>query len=535
MIPIRDENVDVDNLLADDSGFELQDDPGKWPENITDRIRLYLVKNIPPQVRDINFPINAQGRKFNPLHYDRVLPNGERVNRSWLLYSECKNKVYCCSCYLFSNELGKCSLASKCNSDWRHLGEILASHEGSVVHGRAQFKLLDLQKRLDCEATLDATEQRLINAEIQHWRSVLKRIIICIQYLAKHNEALRGSSSTIYTNNNGKFLGLVEKISQFDIVMLDHLTRIKNKQTNDHYLGWSIQNQIINLMAQKVKPEIINRIKGSKYFSVQLDCTSNISRKEQLTLIIRIVEVSPISKATINEYFIDFIHVTTTTGLNLSNVLKEHLNTMGLSLNNCRSQSYDNGANMVGKAQGVQSRILFENPRAFFVPCAAHSLNLLLGEMAKSVPMAMTFFRIVQRFYTIFAGSNERWAIITSHLPGLTLKPLSATRWECRVQSMKPIRHQINKIRDALEEVSEETKDPMIKSEAVSLAEHEINFEFVLSTVIWYDLLIAVDKVSKSLQNKSTDVSVATSLLKGLQDYLQSYRENNFESSFEII
>ncbi|GLV33280.1 hypothetical protein CBL_20088 [Carabus blaptoides fortunei] len=186
LIPIRDENADVDNLLADDSGFELLNDPGKWPENITDRIRLYLVKNIPPQ-----------GRKFNPLHYDRVLPNGERVNRSWLLYSECKNKVYCCSCYLFSNELGKCSLGSKGNSDWRDLGEILASHKGSAVHSRAQLKLLDLQKRLDCEATLDATEQRLMNAEIQHWRSVLKRIIICIQYLAKHNETLRGSGSTI--------------------------------------------------------------------------------------------------------------------------------------------------------------------------------------------------------------------------------------------------------------------------------------------------------------------------------------------------
>ncbi|GLV33281.1 hypothetical protein CBL_20089 [Carabus blaptoides fortunei] len=99
---------------------------------------------------------------------------------------------------------------------------------------------------------------------------------------------------------------------------------------------------------------------------------------------------------------------------------------------------------------------------------------------------------------------------------------------------MKPIRHHMNKIRDALEEVREETKDPMIKSEAVPLAEHEINFEFVLSTVIWYDLLIAVDKVSKSLQNKSIDVSVATSLLKGLQEYLQSYRENNFELSLEV-
>jgi hypothetical protein len=84
---------------------------------------------------------------------------------------------------------------------------------------------------------------------------------------------------------------------------------------------------------------------------------------------------------------------------------------------------------MVGWYQGVQSRILSENPRALFVPCSAHSLNLLLGEMASSVRMAISFFGTSQCFYTIFEASTERWKILTTHVPDFTLKPLPETRW----------------------------------------------------------------------------------------------------------
>jgi hypothetical protein len=54
----------------------------------------------------------------------------------------------------------------------------------------------------------------------------------------------------------------------------------------------------------------------------------------------------------------------------------------------------------------------------------------------------------------------------------------------------------LGQIRDALEEVSESTKDPNIKSEAQSLAENEFNFEFILAAVVWNELLSAIDKVN---------------------------------------
>lgn len=180
-------------------------------------------------------------------------------------------------------------------------------------------------------------------------------------------------------------------IAKFDIIMADHLKRVCNDEIHDHYLGPRIQNELISIIATKIRDEIINRVKQSKYFTILLDGTPDKSHKEQLTFLLRIVEISKNLKYEINEYFIIFIHTSNKSGLNLTEKIKGQLQLMNLDLKNCRGQAYDNGANMVGRKQGVQSRIISENPRAFFVPCTAHSLNLLLGDMASSVPAAMTF------------------------------------------------------------------------------------------------------------------------------------------------
>jgi hypothetical protein len=92
-----------------------------------------------------------------------------------------------------------------------------------VRNGNAQTQLLELQKRLHYAKTIDNFQQQQINAEKEHWHGVVKGIIACIQYLAERNNAFRGTSSKVYTKNNGKFLGLIEMISKFDMLMAEHL------------------------------------------------------------------------------------------------------------------------------------------------------------------------------------------------------------------------------------------------------------------------------------------------------------------------
>lgn len=51
---------------------------------------------------------------------------------------------------------------------------------------------------------------------------------------------------------------------------------------------------------------------------------------------------------------------------------------------------------MRGKHIGLQKRILLANPRPFFVPCAAHSLNLAVNDAAEVSNETVNFLNIVQ-------------------------------------------------------------------------------------------------------------------------------------------
>ena len=79
-----------------------------------------------------------------------------------------------------------------------------------------------------------------------------------------------------------------------------------------------------------------------------------------------------------------------------------------LNIDDIRGQSYDNGANMKGKHQSIQKRLLDVNPRAFYIPCGCHTLNLALCDMAKSCVKERKFFAYVQKVYTLFSSSTHR-------------------------------------------------------------------------------------------------------------------------------
>jgi hypothetical protein len=61
------------------------------------------------------------------------------------------------------------------------------------------------------------------------------------------------------TKNNENFLGLTELLGQFDSVMMDHLRKIINNAIHNHYCGKIIQNELINLLSNKVKHDTVGR------------------------------------------------------------------------------------------------------------------------------------------------------------------------------------------------------------------------------------------------------------------------------------
>lgn len=522
------------NISADTTSL-LDTDPATWPNRLTDAERIFLVnRGSPNPLYEFEFPKDNKGRRFTSRYYKRKLNNGEQILRDWLVYSKAKNVVYCFCCKIFN--VTSSDICKDGYNDWKHLGDTLKSHETSRSHLEAVRSWFELSRRLKSSHTIDAESQRIINSEINHWNEVLLRIVSVIKMLGRSNLAFQGTSDNLYQHNNGNFLKLVELLAEFDPVMQEHVRRVlKKKERQATYLSKTVQNELISTISDNIKRHILEAIIKSKYYSIILDCTPDASKTEQMTLIIRYVSLKQTddnprtSEIVINESFLGFIPIEKSTGLKLTEIILEQLSELGLSLENIRGQGYDNGSNMKGIQNGVQARIKNINPRAFYVPCSSHSLNLVVNDMAKSSLEATHFFNIVQKLYVFFSSSTLRWSILLMNVKGLTLKPLSDTRWESRIEALKPLRHQIGQVYDALLAVYQNTDmDTSARDEASGLLNQIKQFKFLCSVIIWYETLNRINPVSKLMQSKDFELPSVVKLIKNTKDFFEKSRSDEY-------
>ncbi|CAN6691541.1 unnamed protein product [Malus baccata var. baccata] len=459
---VDDDHIGVDeNIESPEPTFHLNIyDPRIW-DGLNAEMRALLVEKGPIRETNLTYPKDKLSRKFSSHYYDRKLPTGEIYDRKWLVYSKELDKIFCFCCKLFKTITSKSELAKDGISDWRHLGVKLDQHEKSKEHLTNSRTWVELKSRLTKNQTIDKEFQMRIKKETNHWKQVMLRIIAVVKCLAIRNIAFRGTNERPYEDSNGNFLGLLEMIAEFDPIMQEHFRLIENKEIHHHYLSHKIQNELIATLASKVKTAIIKK----------------------MTLILRCVDLSSRS-IHIREYFMEFLSVENTSGQGLLNELQDVLKSLDLDIDNVRGQGYDNGSNMKGKHQGVQKRLLEINPRAFYMPCGSHCLNLVC-DMASSYVKAKSFFGACQCIYTVFSNSTKRWNIWLEHIDGLTLKSLSTTRWESHIESVKAIKSQVAQI----------------------------------------------NMVSKKLQYEDMCLDVAVKALEALVIFFENYRETGFASA----
>lgn len=510
---------------------EISTDIAQWPSSLSSKTIDLIILQGPHngKLTDKDYPRNEKGRHFSNAHFQRVMSNGEIYDRKWLIYSKSTQKIYCFCCYIF-NRSKPCKLGNAGFDDWSHVSQVLKTHENSDDHQSALSMWLETSKRLGTCSGIDKVLQMQLEDEKSRWSSVLERIIAITLFLAEHNLSFRGSSDKLNTPKNGNFLGLVQLLGKFDPVMTEHLRRIMHKETNHYYFSKNIQNEVIHLLGNEVRGQIISKIKKAKYFSIILDCTPDISHTEQMSVTFRFFDVDEFC---VRECFLTYKPVTDSSGEGLTGIfLDEIIDKYDIDMNDCRGQGYDNGANMVGQQKGVQSRITKKFPRAFFNPCGCHSLNLVVDDAAKTSVKSVSLFGILQRLFVCFSNSTKRWEVISKHVKNLTLKNVCETRWERRVNSLQAVRYQYAEVKRALEEEYRQSIDPVASSEAKSLADNLEKFEFLLSLVIWYDVLFHVNLVSKSMQSERIDLSDATKMMHKCLKFLKDYRDEGFTKAF---
>ena len=167
-----------------------------------------------------------------------------------------------------------------------------------------------------------------------------------------------------------------------------------------------------------------------------------------------------------------------------------------------------------------------------FVPCAAHTMNLVISDAAKSSTVAIGYFGYLQRLFCFFSAAIQRWDILLKHVK-LTLKSWSDVRWESRLQSVIAVRSQVKEVREALLEARQAVTEPVARSEAESLAEEVDSFRFLICTIVWADVLSVTNQVNKLLQSSSMQLDIAARLIETAKASLAKYRQSGFSEAIE--
>ncbi|XP_065642178.1 zinc finger MYM-type protein 1-like [Hydra vulgaris] len=397
-----------------------------------------------------------------------TLVNGEKINRTFLIYSESKGSIFCAPCYLFG---GTTSFATVGFSDWKKGEEKIKRHENSQHH---KLCVMNMKERKEVLNRVDQKLKYQVETEINYWKNVLTRVVAVVKSLSSRGMSFRGDDDRFGSVHNGNFMMSLELIAQFDPFLAQHIEKFGNKgKGSTSYLSFNIYEQFISIMADNVIQQMVKEIKEAKYFSISIDSTPDISHVDQLSFIFRYVQKNgcPV------ERFLGFLPNSGHKSEELADAVFLVLESHRLDINNCRGQSYDNASNMSGRYTGLQARIKKVNPLATFVPCSAHSLNLV------------------------------------------------DTRWSARSDASISLNKNWIEIINALSFIKDDkTEKSITRSEANGLYLKSDSLETAIIATLWGDILERFNKTSKQLQSVEIDLETVVSLYESLIRYVLDLR-----------
>ncbi|XP_062599060.1 52 kDa repressor of the inhibitor of the protein kinase-like, partial [Saccostrea cucullata] len=431
----------------------------------------------------------------------------------WMRYSISTDSVFCAYCFLFGNADSKeKSFLSSPMTDWKNLLSIarrhenLAFHKGCVTAGEEFVRV--------SEGKGDTVVSMLSSSHKKHTernRHILKTIIEVLLLCGRQNIPIRG-----HTEDKSNFIAILSEFAKRDPVLSDHLaTRHASRST---YLSPDIQNELINLLGNQVRKNIVDSCRNSKFLGIIADECTDSSTKEQMSLCIRFLD-SIDGCLEIREEFVGFKYAESVKGMAVSNIIIDFLAELNLNIQNLRAQCYDGAANMSGKYSGVQARILQVVPEASYVHCKAHSLNLALIHSSK-VMCIRNMMSTVQDVAFCFDYSAKRLKAFSDELAEnddvqeqmdrrTKLRTLCETRWSSRADSLFTFRSAFPVVVAALQSL-EDAKDEKASQYLAAI----LRFEFIIALVVAEHVLSSTVALTNYLQKKDIDLLEAVTEAK---------------------
>ena len=447
---------------------------------------------------------------------------------SWLHWEESKQSVFCYICRNIKT-LGHQLLTTKDEgafdisgfNNWKQPLIDFSRHERSAKHRECVTRWAHYAKGQTVESQL--SEQLKADQKIN--RAALEAIVTSLRYLGRQGLSMRGHDDT-----EGNFRRLLELRSADSSNLKVFLSGDRRR----HYLSHDIQNEVLSLMSRAVVKSIIKNVNDAVYYAVIADETTDIANKQQMCITLRWVD----EQLSAHEDFTGMYEISDASASGLSAVIQDVLVRFGLNIANLRGQGYDGCSVMAGRDSGVAARIKQLEPRAVFVHCAAHSMNLAIQEAAGAVPMIRDCLSLVHKLVLFFKHSPTRSRIlhdVSCDSSMTSLKPLCPTRWSVRARSVSSVLKNYEQILEALAEISKVKRDESGTKASGFLRALE-RFESLLGLRVTLLVFELIDDCNTSLQSKSLTLAAAKSLASTAVSALKSMRcESKFAEIFADV
>ncbi|KAJ9545337.1 hypothetical protein OSB04_025044 [Centaurea solstitialis] len=527
--------VDINDLPWDPS--ERPKITSYNPNQIDEIRRQYLVRG-PCQPRGHEFPtsmIGAKARRFVVSWFDQF---------PWLEYSVKRDRAYCLHCYLCRDQGGIETFVTEGFNNWSKKDR-LTLHEGGVnsFHRNALKRCEDLlNQNQSIASALQKQTQRMkteyhmrLNASVEVCRYLLENALP----FCGHDE----SESSLY---KGLFLGTLKLIGRTNKDIEKVI--LHNAPKNNQLTSPKIQKDIVTCFAEEVLKSIIGEI-GDDVFALLVDESSDVSRKEQMAVVLRFVDKCGM----VQERFVGVVHVIDTSALSLKSSIDAFFAKHGLSLAQVRGHGYDGASNMSGKFNGLKALILSENESAFYLHCFAHQLQLVIVAVAKKHDGVKDFFDLLALVVTVVNSSCKRKDMIReSHKDRIqeeigndeivTSKGLNQeislvragdTRWNSHHRTIMSLIALFPEVVKVLEYVQEDGDNVATRLQASGILSYFKTFEFVFYMHLMLTIFGLANSLSQALQRKDQDILEAVSLIQTTKDQLQMLRENGFDELVE--
>ena len=272
-------------------------------------------------------------------------------------------------------------------NNWKHGKQTLKSHGESDQHSMAVVKLEAVSGKSIIVQVNDKARKDQEDSCV-----ALRAIISSLQFLSEQGLAIRG-----HENDSGNFIRLL-KLRSEDIPELKRWLQRKKPFTSG-----DIQNELLQLNAHAIIRNLLTEIKENQEFAIIIDETSDISGKEQLSFCIRTVneQLEP------TEYFLGLYEVKSTTADSLVAIITDIFQRFGLKFENVRAQCFDGASNMSGVHHGVAAQITRMEPRAVYIHCYAHCLNLAVQDSVRGITDVRNTMFTVHEVGTVVKGSPK--------------------------------------------------------------------------------------------------------------------------------